>query len=891
MSSSLHHRAWSSWQAVIATAAVVALVSGGLVSTPTIAVAATSPDLTLLSTASTWRYLDNAVDPAGASGNALSWTATGFDDSAWKTGTGRFGHKNGATTGMGGGFGVDTLLARYVPGTTDDVPTYFFRGSFTLTADQAATISTLTGSAVYDDGLVIYLNGQKVQGFEDTGITQNLQYGGSNGADPDVSTFSLAPTALVAGTNTIAVALYQCNATSSDIYLDLTSLIAGFTPAPAVISDLNLNVGADQSQRNVTWYTSQAAAQSVQVAKQADATGSEFPAAKATSFPATSGPTTDSQFSQRATITGLAENTSYVYRVGDTVNGWSATYTFATHRFSGDYSFLFIGDAQIGASGNVANDQAGWTATLTTAETRFPDSEFLFSVGDQVDSAANEAQYAAFLAPAQLRRIPLATLIGNHDVGSKAYEQHFTMPHWDPASGPATSGTSSGGDYWFRYNDVLYVSLNSNNLDFASHQAFMTRVVAEQGRTAKWKVLAFHHSIYSVAEHTNDTDIVNRRATMPETISGLGFDLVLMGHDHSYTRSWLMNKGVVAETGGVAQPVVKAKPGDVLYVTANSSSGSKYYAVKAPNAPFAAVINQEQKRNYSNVEIADRSITVTTYRSEDNTVVDQVELERADLAKPVLTLPPTSQVTFGSSFSPLAGVAATDETDGDLTDHITVTGTVDTTAVGAYTLTYSVTDGAGNIATANRTVTVVAAPFTTATPALSGRPKVGTTVTARVGGWVPAPATVTYQWLRNGVAIRGATRASYTPVAADAGTRLTLTVTGSRTGYVTARAASLSSAAAVVAPGTLHAPRPAIRGRARVGATLTAKAGTWSPRPALTYRWYANGKAIKKATKTHLQLSKKLARKRITVRVTGKKAGFVSTTVTSRATAKIARRK
>jgi formylglycine-generating enzyme required for sulfatase activity len=53
------------------------------------------------------------------------------------------------------------------------------------------------------------------------------------------------------------------------------------------------------------------------------------------------------------------------------------------------------------------------------------------------------------------------------------------------------------------------------------------------------------------------------------------------------------------------------------------------------------------------------------------------------------------------------GVAGHDARDGNLTASVTVTGTVDMNTTGTYLLTYSVSDAAGNTATANRTVTVV----------------------------------------------------------------------------------------------------------------------------------------------------------------------------------------
>ena len=53
------------------------------------------------------------------------------------------------------------------------------------------------------------------------------------------------------------------------------------------------------------------------------------------------------------------------------------------------------------------------------------------------------------------------------------------------------------------------------------------------------------------------------------------------------------------------------------------------------------------------------------------------------------------------------GVEAHDARDGNITDQIVITGTVDMNSTGTYLLTYTVQDGAGNTATATRTVTVV----------------------------------------------------------------------------------------------------------------------------------------------------------------------------------------
>jgi hypothetical protein len=165
----------------------------------------------------------------------------------------------------------------------------------------------------------------------------------------------------------------------------------------------------------------------------------------------------------------------------------------------------------------------------------------------------------------------------------------------------------------------------------------------------------------------------------------------------------------------------------------------------------------------------------------------------------------------------------------------------------------------------------------TATPTVSGTAKVGSTLTAKAGVWT-AGTSLSYQWLRSGSAIPGASGPTYTAVAGDMGKNVSVRVTGAKTGYATA---SVTSAAVTVAAGTLTAKTPTISGTAKVGAKLTAKPGTWTAGTTLKYQWSVGGKTVAGATKSTYTPAAADRGKTVKVTVTGSKSGYTSVSKTS----------
>ena len=97
-------------------------------------------------------------------------------------------------------------------------------------------MTKLNGTLQYDDGVIVYINGQRIAAFDDNacdasgnslnkGFDANLQYGGSNAGTPKTVSFELLDLSVLhTGTNTIAVELHNGRATSSDVWFHLTDL-------------------------------------------------------------------------------------------------------------------------------------------------------------------------------------------------------------------------------------------------------------------------------------------------------------------------------------------------------------------------------------------------------------------------------------------------------------------------------------------------------------------------------------------------------------------------------------------------------------------------------------------------------------------------------------------
>ncbi len=172
---------------------------------------------TAIARGSTWRYWDRGGQ------SSTAWRGSSFDDSAWASGPGPLGY---------GEDYVDTTVSYGSSGSTKHITTYF-RRSFSLA--NPAAVTALRGELMYDDGVVVYLNGTQIQRASmPTGTITSTTLASSHEAGNSYQTFDWTANRglLVAGTNTIAVEVHQASASSSDLAFDLALLIEGTASLP-----------------------------------------------------------------------------------------------------------------------------------------------------------------------------------------------------------------------------------------------------------------------------------------------------------------------------------------------------------------------------------------------------------------------------------------------------------------------------------------------------------------------------------------------------------------------------------------------------------------------------------------------------------------------------------
>lgn len=416
---------------------------------------------------------------------------------------------------------------------------------------------------------------------------------------------------------------------------------------------VSVNVGADETQLGFAWYSKTVEQPKVRIAKTEDMKD-------ATEFTGTQVSINiealDGYFSNKVTVKNLEKETQYYYQVFK--NGaWQKAESVKTGN-PDSFSFLYVGDPQIGACKNqissenekmkneiaARNDAFNWNKTLNNAMTAHPEVSFMLSAGDQVNYADREYEYAGYLSASALASLPVSTTIGNHDSGSYQYSYHFNTPNSFDLDDTtyALGHTNAGTDYYYTYGDALFIVIDTNNYNCATHRNVIEKAVNEN-KDKKWRIVMFHQDIYGSGLDHSDSDGIILRTQLTPIFDEFDIDVALQGHDHTYSRSYQLsgdgkehtafdrtnaygedyltqNNCYTINSDIVTGTIVD--PEGTVYMEANSSTGSKFYELIPAQQDYIAERSQTWTPSYSVINMTETAVTITTYDADTNKVLE-----------------------------------------------------------------------------------------------------------------------------------------------------------------------------------------------------------------------------------------------------------------------------
>ena len=312
-----------------------------------------------------------------------------------------------------------------------------------------------------------------------------------------------------------------------------------------------------------------------------------------------------------ATITGLEANTAYRFKIVSD-GKQSDVRTFRTAGAKGPWNFVAFTDFQ-------HRENPVTLPLIQMMKELAGNPALMVCSGDMVDVAGNENEWTFLLDNDIFKNFVYAASPGDHaywasdrvNGGYPQYDYAYTFNRlfkFPDNGAPSCRNTS----YWFRYNNILFVSLDMNNSDIASGTRFTDQVhwfeetLDRLAGTYQYLVVYEHKSIFG----SEEIDHVVAQKLRPQwypVFQKYRVDLVLSGHDHIYSRTLALDGD---------QPTEDLSVG--TYYLDMGSSGDKRRPLdksltESPRYGKVMDLRELGQSCAANIEVDDNCLKVTVY--------------------------------------------------------------------------------------------------------------------------------------------------------------------------------------------------------------------------------------------------------------------------------------
>jgi 3',5'-cyclic AMP phosphodiesterase CpdA len=551
---------------------------------------------------SEWQYMDAGMEP----GVGDAWTLPGYDAAHWKQSSGPF---SVAENGSG----------KLILNGSGNSGSIYFRHTFTI--KDLSDVHAIIGSISYRYGVLVYLNGKIVYAgnVPENGYDNNMQFGAAQ-ADGQIRRDKLQITdvsALKKGDNVLAVEIHRAGQEYNSPLFEMkaeTSFQKLITDSPDV-KHIMLQNGGDEHETGINLMTSENDEGYYEVhyvEKKAFNMKKNHPREGEERIALLGRYNGEKESVHRGKMTELKTGTEYLYcvsRVGDTVH--TKWLTFVTPSRN-SFSVLLLGDPQLGSYG--ADDRSIWNAAIKKESKLLGKTDYIFSLGDQVDATGEKnttlKAYYDFRYPDLFRNTPAVMVMGNHESGTNAEEIYRCQFGDQP--------------YSFVCQNTLVVVLNSNDSEYENQIQYMEKTIRQNNH--KWVIVLMHHSLFSSGEHSDDEKTETMRKAYSTFFSRMDVDLVISGHDHIYSRSYLMN-GEQPLNSSISNRIFRHK-NQTMYLTAGSSSGNKFYTDDVVKQRYTEYLFSNDVATTARLTVSGNLIDVEAYRMDTEMQIDHFVLEK-----------------------------------------------------------------------------------------------------------------------------------------------------------------------------------------------------------------------------------------------------------------------
>lgn len=308
-----------------------------------------------------------------------------------------------------------------------------------------------------------------------------------------------------------------------------------------------------------------------------------------------------SVYRYRAVLSDLVPGSTYRYRVREKESGTSEVCEFRTAGTDGTFSFAWLSDIHAKKASAFDNAQK-----LLEYEKQKADISFCLFTGDMVNQGKRYRYWESCKDSGLLTRMQFAFVIGNHEYyPNKKLETATNSYYLDFAAIPDNHGSSPSSDYWFLYNNVLFICLDTIAAQFYTDQdinpilesqaKWLEETVRENEGKYKYLIVAQHYAFLD-----GDVPGTGYYNFWYPIFDRCKVDLALASDTHAYSRSKVLFNDNEADSGTV-------------YMTSPKTEGSKMSGIISDDSKLgtrSAFNSVKTVIGGSYVEVTPESLTV-----------------------------------------------------------------------------------------------------------------------------------------------------------------------------------------------------------------------------------------------------------------------------------------